>query len=140
MRTQEFRLALLAAACASASGALAQSEIVVYGVVMPFVDQAKTSGATLGAPSDRPTLVPATAYTGSNAASRTRITVGTTQLGFRGFETLSPTLKLVWQLESGFQIDDNAGPGIGARNSKIGLQGPWGEVNLGQWDTPYKFT
>ena len=42
----------------------------------------------------------------------------------------------MWQLESGFQIDQNVGPGLGARNSKVGLQGAWGEVFLGQWDTP----
>src|SRR6185295_5384101 len=64
---------------------------------------------------------------------------GTTQWGFRGFETLAPGLKVVWQLESAFQIDQNTGPGLGARNSKVGLQGGWGEVNFGQWDTPYKF-
>lgn len=139
MKTNVRLILLAAATCFSAPLALAQSEVVVYGVVMPFVDQAKTTGATQGAPADRPTLVSATAYRGANAASRTRITVGTTQLGVRGFETLSPQLKLVWQLESGFQIDDNAGPGLGARNSKVGLAGPWGEVNLGQWDTAYKF-
>ena len=45
----------------------------------------------------------------------------------------------MWQLESGFQIDQNVGPGLGARDSKVGLQGAWGEVFLGQWDTPYKY-
>jgi len=31
------------------------------------------------------------------------------------------------------------GPGLGARDSKIGLKGNWGEVFMGQWDTPYKY-
>jgi predicted porin len=42
-------------------------------------------------------------------------------------------------LESGFQIDQNTGPGLGARDSKLGLQNRWGEIFLGQWDTPYKY-
>ena len=135
------RCMLVAAVAACfATAAQAASEVVVYGVLMPFVENVKTSDATQGAPSDRPSLLPATAYTGVNDSPRTRITVGTTQLGFRGFEDIGADLRLVWQLESGFQIDQNAGPGLGARNSKVGLSSKaWGEVNLGQWDTPYKF-
>jgi predicted porin len=129
----------LLCAVAASAGALAHAEVVVYGVAMPFLEDVKSTGATQGVPADRPTLVPATAYTGSNAPSRARVTAGTSQLGFRGSEQLGPELKLVWQLESGFQIDENVGPGLGARNSKVGLQGRWGEVMLGQWDTPYKF-
>lgn len=140
MNRTGFRMTLLGVAAALAAPcALAQSEIVVYGLAMPFLDNAKTSGATSGAPAERPGMVPATAYPGANDAPRQRVTVGTSSLGFRGYETLGPELKLVWQLESGFQLDQNAGPGIGARDSKVGLSGPWGEVFLGQWDTPYKY-
>ena len=79
-------------------------------------------------------------YTGVNDPRRTRITVGTSNWGFRGYEDLAPGLRAVWQLESGFQIDQNVGPGIGARDSKVGLQSPmWGEIFMGQWDTPYKY-
>ena len=138
MKTRTKLLALAVVACAGNAFAQ-QSEVVVYGLAMPFLEQVKTSGATAAVPSDRPTLVPASAYTGVNDPSRTRMTVGTTQLGFRGYETLAPGLKLVWQLESAFQIDQNTGPGLGARNSKVGLQGGWGEVLFGQWDSPYKF-
>lgn len=127
--------ALGAAACASVQAA---SVVEMYGTAFPFLESVKTTGATLAAPADRPNQVPAAAYTGANDPSRKRISVGTSAWGFRGYEDLSPALKLVWQLESGFQIDQNVGPGIGARNSKVGLQGGWGEVFLGQWDTPYK--
>jgi predicted porin len=136
---------LLAAAIAATAGASAHaqsgptSEVVVYGLAMPFLEQVKTSGATTTVPTDRPTLVSAASYTGLNDPSRMRMTVGTTQLGFRGFETIAPGLRVVWQLESAFQIDQNVGPGLGARNSKVGLAGGWGEVNFGQWDSPYKF-
>jgi predicted porin len=130
---------LLPAAIAALVCTAAQAEVVVYGVAMPFLESVKATGATAGAPADRPTMLPAASYTGFNDESRARMSVGTTALGLRGSEELGGTLKLVWQLESGFQIDQNNGPGLGARNSKAGLQGPWGEVFLGQWDTPYKF-
>ena len=135
---------LLAAALALAGTAQAASVVEMYGTVFPFFDSAETKNATTGnavPPAGvRPTMLPATAYTGANDPRRTRITVGTTNWGFRGYEDLAPGLRAVWQLESGFQIDQNTGPGLGARDSKVGLAGPaWGEFFLGQWDTPYKF-
>jgi predicted porin len=112
----------------------------MYGMAMPFFDNAKTDSATPLVPSDRPTQVPASAYTGLNDVARNRITVGTSHWGFRGYERLTGDLRLVWQLESGFQIDQNTGPGLGARDNKVGLRhGRWGEIFLGQWDTPYKY-
>ncbi|HET9652011.1 MAG TPA: porin, partial [Usitatibacter sp.] len=113
--------------------------IILYGMGMPFLDNAKTSGATEGVPSNRPSMVPASAYTGNNDPARNRITVGTTNLGFRGSERLAGGLKVVFQMESAFPIDANTGVGWGGRDSKVGLVHPvWGEVFLGQWDTPYK--
>ena len=137
------RLLAVAAALPMAFAAHAADEpasvVEMYGTVFPVVDAAETKGATAPAPSSRPNQVPAAAYTGANDARRTRITVGTTGWGFRGYESLGGDLKLVWQLESGFQIDQNAGPGLGARDSKVGLRNRWGELFLGQWDTPYKY-
>jgi predicted porin len=133
------KMKVLAAAVLASVASVAQAEVVVYGMAMPFLDNARTSGATQGAPTDRPNQVPASAYTGVNDLARYRITVGTSNWGFRGTEDLTPELKAVWQLESGFQIDQNTGPGLGARDSKVGLRGNWGEVFMGQWDTPYKY-
>ena len=134
---------LLAAAALSLTGAAqAASVIEMYGTVMPFFDSAETKNATAPAPAaaDRPSQLTAASYTGANDPRRNRITVGTTHLGFRGYEDLTPTLKAVWQLESGFQIDQNVGPGLGARDSKVGLQcSTLGEIFMGQWDTPYKY-
>lgn len=138
----QLRYRLIVAALGAACGmAQAQSTVEIYGTVFPFFDNAKTTGATSPAPAaaDRPSQVPASAYTGVNDPARNRITVGTSALGFRGTEQINPNLKVVWQLESGFQIDQNTGPGLGARDSKVGLQGPWGQAFLGQWDTPYKY-
>jgi len=130
----------LAACVALAFTGAAHAEVVVYGMAMPFLEQAKSENATTGAPADRPNMVPASAYTGLNDSPRSRITVGTSHLGVRGSEDLGGGLKAVFQLESAFQIDQNAGPGLGGRDSKIGLRHEaWGEIFLGQWDTPYKY-
>jgi predicted porin len=132
---------LLAATLALAGSAQAASVVEMYGTIFPVFDlAAETKNATPSAPADRPTMVPASAYTGANDPRRTRITAGTSAWGFRGYEDLAPGLRAVWQLESAFQFDQNTGPGLGGRDSKVGLAGPaWGEFFLGQWDTPYKF-
>jgi len=133
-----------ATAGAVACGALAQSGppsvVEMYGTAVPFIDSAETTGATTTVPANKPNQLGAAAYTGVNDARRQRISVGTTNWGFRGYEQLGPQLRAVWQLESAFQIDQNTGPGLGGRNSKVGLASPvWGEIMMGQWDTPYKF-
>ena len=133
MNKKTMVLALAAAFCANA-----QAEVVLYGTLMPFLDYAKTSGATAAAPADKPNQLAAAAYTGVNDPGRSRITVGTTNFGVRGEEDLGASVRLVWQLETNFQIDQNGGPGFGARNSKVGLAGGFGEFNYGMWDTPYK--
>ncbi len=132
-------LAALPAALAAYGADEPASIVEMYGTLFPVVDSAETTGATSPAPSSRPSQMPASAYTGANDLKRTRITVGTTHWGFRGYESLGGDLKLVWQLESGFQIDQNSGPGLGARDSKVGLRNRWGEIFMGQWDTPYKY-
>ena len=134
---------LLAAALALAGSAQAASIVEMYGTVFPVFDIAvETKNATTPAPgaAERPSMLTAASYTGANDPRRTRITAGTSAWGFRGYEDLAPGLRAVWQLESGFQFDQNGGPGLGARDSKVGLAGPaWGEIFMGQWDTPYKF-
>jgi predicted porin len=141
MRIPNRLLAATVLAMAGAAQAATEPDSVVemYGMGMPFVDSAETTGATTTAPATRPSQLPASAYTGQNDPRRSRVTVGTSNWGFRGYEKLGPDLKLVWQLESGFQIDQNTGPGLGARDSKVGLRSSWGELFMGQWDTPYKY-
>jgi predicted porin len=133
---------ILAAALVLAGSAHAASVVEMYGLAFPVFDYAETKNATSPAPSaaDRPSQLTAASYTGVNDPRRSRITVGTSNWGFRGYEDLAPNLRAVWQLESAFQIDQNTGPGLGGRDSKIGLQSPvWGEFFMGQWDTPYKW-
>ena len=101
------------------------SIVEMYGMAMPFFDNAKTTHATVAPPADKPTQVAAAAYTGLNDPARNRITVGTSQWGFRGYERLTRDVRLVWQLESAFQIDQNTPPGLGGRDSKVGLAAIW---------------
>lgn len=142
---KSLRLAAATAAALASGAAFAQagpdSVVEMYGMAFPFLDSAQTKNATAPAPAaaDRPSMVPASAYTGATDPRRQRMTVGTSNWGFRGYERLGDDLRLVWQLESGFQIDQNTGPGLGARDSKVGLRNRWGEIFMGQWDTPYKY-
>lgn len=135
-----FKKSLLAAAVGAAFCGLSHAEVVVYGLAMPFLESVESKDASpLPPAASRPSMLAPGAYTGVNDPNRARITVGTSHLGFRGSEELGGTLKVVWQMESAFQIDQNTGPGWGGRDAKVGLRDKWGEIFLGQWDTPYKY-
>ena len=81
---------------------------------------------------------------GGNAAplsTRNRVNdVGPSFIGVRGTEDIGGGLKAFFQMEYGFRIDENNGSGtpFSGRNSAVGLQGNFGSVLLGRWDTPWK--
>ncbi|WP_306599565.1 porin [Geothrix sp. 21YS21S-2] len=134
----------LAGACALPFQASAQaSEVQIYGTFLPLLDQIKTSGATapgLSPATGGATQVAATAYTGDlgNVPGRNRLTSGTSNLGFRGSYRISGDLKVIWQIESAVSPDGDAPNSLTSRNSCLGLEGNWGRVFFGNWDTPYK--
>lgn len=133
-------LAATAGALALQAHAAPDSVVEMYGTGLPFIEDAKTSGATTAVPANRPTMLTAATYTGVNDPSRYQMSAGTSNWGWRGYEALSSDLRLVWQLESAFQVDQNTAPGHASRNSKIGFASTkWGELNMGMWDSPYKF-
>jgi len=68
---------------------------------------------------------------------RTRISDQASLLGVRGTEDLGGGLKAFFQLETGFKPDQND-TAFAQRNSGVGLQGGWGSILMGRWDTPYK--
>jgi predicted porin len=70
---------------------------------------------------------------------RERVSDQASLLGVRGTEDLGGGLKAFFQLETAFKPDQNDSA-FAARNSGVGLQGGWGSVLLGRWDTPYKVT
>ena len=112
--------ALLAAACAATWVHAQEDPITLYGRVHIQVESVQASG---GGKADVP--------------RRTRVTDQASLLGVRGAERLSRDLHAFYQLETGF---DPQGPGgsFAARNSGVGLRGPWGSVLAGRWDSPYK--
>jgi predicted porin len=69
--------------------------------------------------------------------TRSRVTDHSSFLGVRGTEDLGGGLKAFFQLETSFRLDSNNST-FANRNSAVGLQGDFGSVLLGRWDTPFK--
>ncbi len=69
--------------------------------------------------------------------TRSRVTDQSSFFGIRGTEDLGGGLKAFFQLESVFRLDSNNST-FANRNSGVGLQGDFGSVLLGRWDTPFK--
>jgi len=116
--------------------------VQIYGTLLPFLDSASTTGATapgLSPATGGASQVAASAYTGLDLPARRRITSGTSNIGFRGAVPLSGGLKVVWQVESAISPDGDAPNTLAGRNTRLGLEGTWGTVFYGNWDTPYKF-
>jgi predicted porin len=128
------RGAALAAATASAA-ALAQDGLQLYGTLNVDVESVAAHGATsAGAP---PPGAPGFTPTGENVPRRSRVTSNSSNFGLRGRETISPGLAAFFQVESAVNLDAG-NTNIASRNSAAGLEGAWGSLRAGQWDTPYK--
>ena len=73
--------------------------------------------------------------------SRNRVSSNSSNIGFRGVEPLGQGLNAWFQVESGAHIDQSvSGDTWASRNSGVGLNGNFGSILLGQWDSPYKFS
>ncbi len=142
MRTR--LMALAVSAVVSAPGVvLAQqaNAITLYGSLNVDFESVKAAGGSAA-------MIPARNRVTSNAG---------THLGIRGTEDLGGGLKAFFQLEMGFDPTDNTtgasalnptpattplsinNTPVTGRNSAVGLQGGFGTLLLGRWDTPYKF-
>jgi len=135
MKKQKIALAVLTALAGHA--AQAQTSVTVYGRLNVDMETVRTDSATAGAPADRPTQMAAGAYSGKNPGRANRLTSNSSALGFRGTETISSDLQAWFQIESGLSVDTGTGS-IASRNTAVGLKSRFGDVLLGQWDTPYK--
>lgn len=114
--------------------------IEFYGAFLPFLEHVSISGATPPGFTGGASQVADSLYTGINAPARFRMTVGTTNIGFRGKVDLFEQLKVVWQVENGVPIDGTGPPNtFASRNSHIGFAGDWGTLIWGNWDTPWKW-
>src|SRR5438105_177827 len=76
---------------------------------------------------------------GPEVVRRNRLVDQSSLLGVRGTEDLGGGLKAFFQLETAWKLDQNDTT-FAARNSGVGLQGAWGSVLMGRWDTPFKVT
>lgn len=63
--------------------------------------------------------------------------LSTSRWGLRGSERISDELTVSFRLESSIAIDDGDGGDGFNRDSWIGLEGPWGELRLGNMLTPW---
>ena len=121
------KLITLAVAAAFSAPALAgtistgsTADITVYGKVFMTVDQFDDGNST--------------------HASVTRFNTNSSRLGIKGSEEIGDGLKALFQYEVAVDADGQTGNGFGraSRNSGAGLQGGFGKVIVGTWDSPYK--
>ncbi len=117
------RITLICAALfAAPAAALAQSSVQVYGTLNGDIESVRATGSS-----------------GTNFPSRGRVTSNSSNLGFRGTEDLGQGLRAFYQIESAVNFDNGTSSGFWAsRNSGVGMQSAYGQVLLGQWDSPYK--
>ncbi|WP_439892480.1 porin [Ralstonia sp. 25C] len=114
----KIKLFAAAAAALVSAGAFAQSSVSLYGVAdagVEWVNKAPGSGDSRVA-----------LQSGNMSGSR---------WGLRGVEDLGGGLKGIFNLESGFNIDDGRsaqGNRLFGRAAYVGLQGQWGQLTLGR--------
>jgi predicted porin len=65
------------------------------------------------------------------------VTDDSSRLGVKGDEDLGGGLKAVYQMELLYDVDQNTGVNPG-RSVYVGLQGSWGQVRVGHYQTYYK--
>jgi predicted porin len=120
-------LIALAALSAIAGVAQAQSSVTLYGLVDADVGRFTTNVGSAGA---------------VKSQSQTKVNpegLNGNRWGMRGSEDLGGGMKAIFNLESGFTIDDGA-QGQGAlfgRRANVGLAGDFGTVELGRSSSPY---
>ncbi|OGS90453.1 MAG: hypothetical protein A2Z95_04415 [Gallionellales bacterium GWA2_60_18] len=78
----------------------------------------------------------------SAAINHQRVSSNASRLGFKGAEDLGDGLKAFYQLETQVDMTGAGGTGTfnGSRNTAVGLEGSFGTVFMGIWDTPFKVT
>lgn len=130
-----------AASAPPASAPVGKFGVDIYGLLLPFVDSVRISRTTFPAPADGASQVPASAYAARPTPSRSRVTVGSSLIGFRGKYAFSPETSAVFQIEAGAPIDGSPGPNtFGSRNSWAGLQSDtYGFLFAGVNYTPYYY-
>jgi predicted porin len=75
-----------------------------------------------------------------NPGSVNRVQTNASRFGIKGSEDVGGDIKAFYQYEVQVDADGNSGNGFGngTRNTGLGLEGVFGKVAYGNWDTPYK--
>ena len=121
MKKKLIALAVAGATFAPAVMAQTANPVTLYGRVWVMVNSMKaSSGAT-------------------TLSTRTTVVDESSLIGVRGTEDLGGGLKAWFQVESSAPPDAGGGT-FGSRNSGVGLQGGFGSVVLGRWDSPFKLS
>lgn len=121
MKKKLIALAVAGATFAPAVMAQTANPVTLYGRIWVMANSVKaTSGAT-------------------TLSTRTTIVDESSLIGIRGTEDLGGGLKAFFQLESSAPPDAGGGT-FGSRNSGVGLQGGFGSIVLGRWDSPFKLS
>lgn len=102
---------------AAAGAAHAQSSVTLYGRLNTALEHSWVSGS-------------------GNDQSGTRMTNNRSVFGLRGTEALGGGWSAVFQIESGISLATGQGQ-IASRNTRVGLDSPYGTFFLGQWHTAY---
>jgi predicted porin len=102
----------------TATAAHAQSTVTVYGRLNVSLEHADASRS----PRDRSV----------NRESNNRSVIG-----FRGVEDLGDGVQALFQIEGSLAVDTGAGPSLANRDTRVGLQTPYGLLFAGHWGTPY---
>ena len=127
MNKKLIALAVAGATVAPAVMAQTANPVTLYGRAYVLFESTKASGGAT-----------------APQASRNRVTDQSSLFGIRGTEDLGDGLKAFFQLETVFRLDQSAAVGnttastFANRNSGVGVQGDFGSVLLGRWDTPWK--
>lgn len=120
-------LVALATLSAIAGAAQAQSTVTLYGLVDANLGSYTTNGVSAGA---------------IKSLSQTKVDpagLNGNRWGLRGKENLGGGLAAIFNLESGFNLDDGSqGQGtLFGRRANVGLAGGFGTVELGRSSSPY---
>lgn len=71
-------------------------------------------------------------------ASYSSLVNNASRFGLKGSEEISATLKAIYQFEYEADVDGTTGDSLGKRNIFVGLEGDFGQVIAGYFDTPTK--
>jgi predicted porin len=122
MKSAAWVTGLVLASASHIVAAQAANPVTMYGRMFAMFENSRAGGGAPGAVA---------------VASRNKVTDYSSHVGWRGTEDLGGGLKAFFQFETGARVDSNNAT-WSARNSAVGLQGSFGSVLMGRWDSPFK--